>query len=118
LKIEFESGLTQIDWSRLRGSIPLADTISVWDITWVVGFKIDQMIQNRPYRFVLVIYYRPPDQDLTAEEREGGSLTGLGSGDEFLARAALVINVGGFPMICDGNEDVDGARKRTTSSYM
>jgi hypothetical protein len=41
-----------------------------------------------------VIYYRPPDQDLTAEEREGDGLTGLDSSDEFLARAALEVDDG------------------------
>jgi hypothetical protein len=75
-----------------------------------VGFKIDQMIQNRPYRFILVINYRPPDQDLTAWEREGDGLTGLGSSDEFPVGAALQVDDGDVAGIPGGDEEVDEVR--------
>jgi hypothetical protein len=35
----------------------------------------------------------------------------------FFGEAVLVINVGGFPMICDGKDDMDDAWKRMASSY-
>jgi hypothetical protein len=36
----FDPGLTSADRGRLRGGLLLADTDSVWDVTWAIGFKL------------------------------------------------------------------------------
>jgi hypothetical protein len=47
IQIEFDS----VDRGRLRGSIPLAGTVSVRDITGAVGSKGDLRGQVDPYLF-------------------------------------------------------------------
>jgi hypothetical protein len=38
-EIQFQIGFDSVDRGKLRGSIPLAGTVSVRDITGAVGFK-------------------------------------------------------------------------------